>query len=362
MSLAQSVEQPSVNETLRSLRARFTTALCEYLAKPGEAGLLQAYRLGREALLQNASIADFTSIYADALDNAFLKPEISGNRLHAMRKGAEFLAESLAPFEMALRGYQEANQKLRQFNLTLEQRVAERTRELTEANRLKDEFLMTVSHELRTPLTAIVGWTARLRKNLDDPRKLEQALGAIETSSKAEMQIVEDLLDVSSIITGKLRLNTGPVDLAEVIMSAVEVISPAAEAKHIQLNSRLKAAQALVAGDFGRLRQVLWNLLSNSVKFTPEGGCVEIRLSREENHVEVNVCDTGAGIDPEFLPHVFDRFRQADGSSTRQHGGLGLGLAIVRYLVELHGGHVLAESPGEGKGAMFTVRLPLKVK
>jgi PAS domain S-box-containing protein len=237
----------------------------------------------------------------------------------------------------------------------------ERTRLLREAqaaNRLKDEFLATLSHELRTPLNAIVGWSRLLLTGNLGAEASRNALEAIARNAKAQTQIVEDVLDISRIITGKLRLDLRPTALDAVVGAAVDAIRPAAEAKGVVLATQSDGDTGLVMGDADRLQQVAWNLLSNAVKFTPRDGRVELRVSRVEPHVEITVADTGAGIAPEFMPYVFDRFRQADSSTTREHGGLGLGLAIARQLVELHGGSIMAESPGEGGGATFTVRLP----
>jgi PAS domain S-box-containing protein len=230
-----------------------------------------------------------------------------------------------------------------------------------EANQIKDEFLATISHELRTPLSAILGWTALLRDGILDQSKARQALEIIERNAKTQAQLIEDLLDVSRIVTGKLRLDVRPVMLASVIESAVSAVKPMAEAKDIRLQSTLDSNAGPVFGDAGRLQQVVWNLVNNAIKFTPRGGRVQIRLERINSHLEIAVSDTGIGIPIEFLPQVFDRFRQADSGTTRQHGGLGLGLAIVRQLVELHGGRVSAESAGEGQGSTFRVRLPLMV-
>ncbi|HYY98551.1 MAG TPA: PAS domain S-box protein, partial [Pyrinomonadaceae bacterium] len=232
-------------------------------------------------------------------------------------------------------------------------------RKAQEANRLKDEFLATVSHELRTPLTAILGWASMLRKTEFDRRTAQNALETIERNARAQSQIIDDLLDVSRIVTGKLRLDVRQVEPASFIDAAVESVRPAAEAKGVRLSKALDTGPVVLSGDPARLQQVVWNLLTNAVKFTPRGGRVELRLAREGSQFEITVSDTGAGISPEFLPYVFDRFRQADSSTTRRHGGLGLGLAIVRHLVELHGGTVRAESEGEGRGSSFTVTLPV---
>jgi signal transduction histidine kinase/ActR/RegA family two-component response regulator len=228
-----------------------------------------------------------------------------------------------------------------------------------DASRLKDEFLATVSHELRTPLTAVLGWSRLLRGGQLDEQAAAHALEIIERNARSQNQLIEDLLDVSRIITGKLRLDVRPVESASFIEAAIEAVSPAAEAKDIRLQKVMDTGLSSVAGDPARLQQVVWNLLSNAIKFTPKGGSVMVRLERVDSHVEISVTDSGDGIREEFLPYVFDRFRQADGTTTRQHGGLGLGLAIVRQLVEMHGGTVGAESGGEAKGATFTVKLPL---
>lgn len=231
-------------------------------------------------------------------------------------------------------------------------------REAEEASRLRDEFLTTVSHELRTPLTAILGWVQLLRGGRLPPDKHGRALETIERNARAQAQLIEDLLDVSSIMAGKLRLEVTAVDLPAIIEAALETVRPAAEAKGLHLRASL-TADCPVMGDTQRLHQVVWNLLANAVKFTPQGGQVHVQLARHEASVEVTVTDTGVGIDPEFQPHAFRRFRQANGATTRAHGGLGLGLSIVRQLVELHGGTVRVFSEGVGRGASFTVRLPL---
>ncbi len=228
-----------------------------------------------------------------------------------------------------------------------------------ESSRLKDEFLATISHELRTPLNAILGWTRILNSGKLPPEDAFKALQTVERNARVQAQLIDDLLDVSRIITGKLRIDVRPVNPAVFAEAAIEAVKPAAAAKDIRIRKVFDSDAAAVAGDAVRLQQVIWNLLSNAVRFTPHGGRVEVALQRVDSHVQVRVSDTGQGIAPEFLPHVFDRFRQADQASTRQHGGMGLGLAIVRHLVELHGGSVAAESEGLGKGATFIVRLPI---
>ena len=228
-----------------------------------------------------------------------------------------------------------------------------------ETNRLKDEFLATVSHELRTPLGAILTWTRVLRGGKLEAAVLERGIEVIDRNAKAQAQLVGDLLDMSRVITGKLRLELHPLDLRAVVTATLESLAPAAQAKAIEITSRVPSLPVPVLGDPERLHQVLGNLLGNAIKFTPKSGRVAVRLERAGTEAEITVRDTGKGINPTFLPHVFDRFRQADSSTTRSHGGLGLGLAIVRNLVVLHGGSVRADSPGEGGGATFTVTLPL---
>ena len=226
-------------------------------------------------------------------------------------------------------------------------------------NQLKDEFLSTASHELRTPLNAILGWSQILRSNRVDEATMNRALETIERNARSQAELINDLLDISRIIIGKIRLNVQMVELLPVIEAAIDTVRPAADAKNIRLQSVLDPAAGPVLGDSERLQQIVWNLLSNAIKFTPKRGRVQVCLQRINSHIEIIVTDTGQGISAEFLPYVFDRFRQADSSITRSFGGLGLGLAIVRQLVELHGGTVHAESPGEGQGATFTVKLPL---
>lgn len=230
--------------------------------------------------------------------------------------------------------------------------------QLTQTNRMKDEFLAVLSHELRSPLNAILGWLVLLRTRKLDAARTAQAMETIERNARAQAQLVEDLLDVSRIIQGQMRLKVEAVDLVSVIKAAIDTTRTAAEAKNICVRSLLEKEAGHVFGDPVRLQQIVWNLLSNAIKFTPEQGSVQIQLECVEPHVMITVTDTGTGISPEFLPYVFDRFRQADSSTTRSHSGLGLGLAIVRHLVELHGGTVSASSNGVGLGATFSVKLP----
>jgi signal transduction histidine kinase len=223
---------------------------------------------------------------------------------------------------------------------------------------MKDEFLMTVSHELRTPLTAIYGWARVLATKEMPPDEQSRAIAAIERNAHAQTRLIDDLLDVSRAISGKLRVEPKPVNAAEVVRAAVETLAPAVAAKNIRLDTSFEAGLPTIAADPDRLQQIVWNLLSNAIKFTPDGGTIRVALARADSHVELTVADDGAGVAADFLPHVFERFRQEDTGTRRRYGGLGLGLAIVRHLVELHGGSVSAESPGEGRGATFRVLLP----
>lgn len=289
-----------------------------------------------------------------------------------------------SPAQLALTNQEieESRRRIQAINVELEQRVEERTSQLEAsnrtkdellrreqiiraeaeaANRAKDEFLSILSHELRTPLNAILGWSTMLRqKNLSED-KVARALETIERNAKSQAQLIEDILDISRIITGKLRLRVRPVNLVPVIESAIESVQLAAEAKSIRLQSVLDSEAGPLLGDADRLQQVVWNLLSNAVKFTPKDGRVQISLQRVNSHVEITVSDTGVGISSDFLPFVFDRFSQHDSTTTRSYGGLGLGLAIVRQLVELHGGTVTVVSPGVGQGTTFTVKLPVMI-
>ena len=287
----------------------------------------------------------------------------------------------------------ETNQKLDNLNLTLERRVEERTgrlrqavadleREIAErkrvekeredllvrersaraeaerANRLKDEFLATLSHELRTPMNSILGWITVLNNDRTNMETTSRALETIERNAKVQAQLIEDILDVSSIITGKFQLQTEPITLDPIVHAAADMLRPAMEAKNLTLRLEMQGEPVPVLGDATRLQQAVWNLLSNAVKFSAAAKEIVVTLQQEPDMVCLRVRDSGQGISPEFLPYVFDRFRQADGSTTRKHGGLGLGLAIVRHIIETHGGRVAAESKGTGQGATFTISLP----
>jgi PAS domain S-box-containing protein len=235
----------------------------------------------------------------------------------------------------------------------------EAKRQAEESSRAKDEFLATVSHELRTPMTAILGWTRMLITGQLSPDRLQRAIETIDRNARSQAQLVEDLLDVSRIVSGRLRIEYKTVDMAAVIAAAVESLRPAADAKRIHVRTVLSSGAGPVRGDTERLQQIVWNLLSNAIRFTPAAGTVQIELQRVESQIELRVIDSGIGIAPNFLPYIFDRFTQADSSITRSHGGLGMGLAIVKSLVELHGGVVAASSPGEDQGSVFTLKLPV---
>jgi signal transduction histidine kinase/ActR/RegA family two-component response regulator len=263
------------------------------------------------------------------------------------------LAAVLSSVESALRS------RARQYELREVLIALNEAREQADAiNRVKDEFLATLSHELRTPLNAMLGWASMLRSGQVQGPLAARAIEIIERNARAQHAVVSDLLDVSRIITGKLSLSASPSAVVPLLMAAIDTIGPAAEAKQVTVRTHIESGEAMVIGDQMRLHQVFWNMLSNAIRFTPSGGSVDIHLRLEADQVIVSVSDTGIGIDAAFLPLVFDRFRQADSTTTRLHGGLGLGLAIVRHIVELHGGRVEARSDGVGHGATFTIWLP----
>ncbi|MDQ2974852.1 MAG: ATP-binding protein [Acidobacteriota bacterium] len=277
------------------------------------------------------------------------------SNLDARLRAIAQLQQKARSLEAEVAERQQAEERL-QLSLIAEQMARA---EAETANRMKDEFLATVSHELRTPLNAIIGWSHLIRSGSLDQATLVRAVETIDRNAKSQAQLIEDILDVSRMITGKLRLNNEPVDIASVINAAIDSVQLAVDSKNLQLEVTLDPSARHTLGDSSRLQQVVWNLLANAIKFTPSGGRIEVKVKRAGDDLQIRVSDTGQGISPEFLPFIFDRFRQADGTTTRAHGGLGLGLAIVRHLVELHGGTIRAESAGEGNGSTFTVRLPL---
>ena len=301
----------------------------------------------------------------------FIEPHSSVCSAHSRVIPAESYA-SLDDQDARLRAIALLQQKAKSLEIEVNQRrlVEERLRlalsgeqiaraEAETANRMKDEFLATVSHEIRTPLNAIIGWSHLLRSGRLDEATTARAMETIDRNAKAQAQLIEDILDVSRVITGKLRLHNESVDIASVINAAIDSVQLAIDSKDLHLEVTLDPSARHTFGDAGRLQQVVWNLLSNAIKFTPSGGRIEIKVERAEGNMQLRVGDTGCGIGPDFLPFIFDRFRQADGTTTRRHGGLGLGLAIVRHLVELHGGSIKAASEGDGAGATFTITLPL---
>jgi signal transduction histidine kinase/ActR/RegA family two-component response regulator len=310
------------------------------------------------------------SVVSPLLDLAAIARRISAGRDYTLRaapRSSDEVGVVVYAFNDMLDAIAERTSELSKSNRDLEREIEERKKVETErtaalarerdANRLKDEFLATLSHELRTPLNAVLGWARVLRATQVEPATRDRALESIERNARAQARLIEDLLEISRIVTGKLRLQMQDVDLAAIVEAAVEVVQPAAAAKHITLDVQIARRPALTAGDADRLQQIVWNLLSNAVKFTPPDGRVAVRLDQPGGY-RLTVTDSGAGIEPPFLPFVFEPFRQADGSASREHGGLGLGLAIAKQLVELHGGTIEARSDGRGTGATFEVRLP----
>jgi signal transduction histidine kinase/CheY-like chemotaxis protein len=280
---------------------------------------------------------------------------VAGDSVKWVRELAELEFDSAGALISGFGTVQDITERKR-----LEEELRDKADRLAEANRLKDEFLATLSHELRTPLQAILGWSHMLALGPLEPETTQRAMASISRNAQSQAQLVADILDVSRIITGKLSIDVESVDLRPVVANAVESIRPAAAAKRLDLQVALEDRPACVSGDTGRLQQVIWNLLSNAVKFTPAGGRVSVAVEGLGSQIRIQVKDSGIGIPPAFLPYVFDRFSQVDSSTTRRHGGLGLGLAIVRHLVELHGGTVRAESEGEGRGTTFTILLPMR--
>jgi signal transduction histidine kinase/CheY-like chemotaxis protein len=350
----------------------FDAEVCDTMAHLAAAVSDEA---GALLVAEEALTPDALKLLVDTLDH---QPAWSDIPLIVLA-GGEFTASSLRPLNVLgpIRNVMILERPVRRLILTRTVAIALRSRrrqlELRAyideradllrreqlANRMKDEFLMTVSHELRTPLTAIYGWARMLVTGQIRDDQRQRAIEIIERNAQAQTQLVNDLLDVSRAISGKVRLDVRTVDLGHVMSAAVESMQPAADGKDIRLETIVDPRVPAIHGDRERLQQVVWNLVSNAIKFTPAGGRVQLRVRRLGAHAEIAVCDTGSGIDAQFLPYVFDRFRQGDAGTTRQHGGLGLGLAIVRHLVELHGGTVRVESAGAGQGTTFRVRLPL---
>ena len=305
-----------------------------------------------------ASVESAIAALQEGAYDYLVKPCDIENMKHTIRRGVEHRRLMLAE--------QKARTDLEQLNLDLERRITERTAELTrlnaelaDANRAKDVFLATLSHELRTPLTPVVGWIKLLRSgNLDD-KSVIQALDAIERNAWLQSRLIDDLLDTSRIATGKLHFEPKPTDLNTIVNAAIDTVRAAAASRNIELSVDLSSLPLIVMGEPVRLQQIAWNLLSNAIKFTEPGGKVSVTTDRDDIYVRLTVVDTGVGIEPDFLPHVFDRFKQADGSTSRRHGGLGLGLAIADALAKMHGGLIEAASEGVGKGACFTLSVEL---
>jgi signal transduction histidine kinase len=305
-----------------------------------------------------ASVESAIAALQEGAYDYLVKPCDIDSMKHTIRRGVEHRRLMLAE--------QKARTDLEQLNLDLEKRIVERTAELTrlnaelaEANRAKDVFLATLSHELRTPLTPVVGWIRLLRSGNLDEKSVAQALDAIERNAWLQSKLIDDLLDTSRIATGKLHFEPKPTDLNVITRAAIDTVRASAASRNIDLSVTLWPSTLVVMGEPVRLQQIAWNLISNAIKFTEPGGKVTVTTRNEGPQARLVVTDTGIGIDPEFLPHVFDRFRQADGSTSRRHGGLGLGLAIADALAKMHGGKILAESKGTGKGACFTLHVEL---
>jgi signal transduction histidine kinase/ActR/RegA family two-component response regulator len=326
------------------------------------AALLVAGRIERTIAAPLLALADTAHAVSTGHDDS---------RIRAPAAAGDEIGSVVDAFNAMLDRIDERSRELSKTNAELEREVIERRRVEAErtaalererdANRLKDEFLATLSHELRTPLGAVLGWARVLRTTRVNEGMRERALEVIERNARAQAHLIEDLLEISRIVAGKPTLKVRSVDLAEIVDGAVEVVRPAAAAKGIDLVTEVAVRPAVTSGDPDRLQQIVWNLVSNAVKFTPPNGTAKVRLMKRDGFC-LEVSDTGQGIDPAFLPHVFDAFRQADGTTTREHGGLGLGLTIARQLAELHGGTITAASPGVGRGSTFVLQLPSVVR
>jgi signal transduction histidine kinase len=312
-----------------------------------------ALRRQMQTLAASAAAALLVSALIGAILSLRLQRSVAGP-ITALAETADRVADGQA-FHLRARKTtdDEVGRLVLAFNAMLDQ--------IQRQDRMKDEFLATLSHELRTPLNATLGWLQILQKTGPDATRIERALSSIERNARAQQRVVEDLLDISRIVTGRLQMTSEVVDLRTVLAAAIDVVSESALRKPLALRTSAPTVPCLVSGDPGRLQQAFWNLLSNSIKFTPANGTVSATLSPAEQGYELTVTDTGIGIAPEFLPHVFDRFQQADGSTTREHSGLGLGLAIVKEIATLHGGTINATSAGTGKGATFVLWLPALV-
>ncbi|HEX5888101.1 MAG TPA: response regulator [Pyrinomonadaceae bacterium] len=355
----------SGNEAVALLaNAEYDLVLTDLHMEGGE-GLMVLHEIRRNApftisvvLTGFASVESAIAALQEGAYDYLVKPCDIETMKHTIRRGVEHRRLMLAE--------QKARKDLEQLNLDLEQRIAERTAELTrlnvelaEANRAKDVFLATLSHELRTPLTPVVGWIKLLRSGNLDGKSIAQALDAIERNAWLQARLIDDLLDTSRIATGKLQFEPRPTDLNFTVKAALETVRAMAAARNIDLSVTLSPAMLVVMGEPVRLQQIAWNLISNAIKFTDPGGKVTVKTETQSREARIIVSDTGIGIASDFLPHVFDRFRQADGSTSRRHGGLGLGLAIADALAKMHGGRLEAQSEGVGKGSTFTFHIGL---
>ncbi len=359
-----------MTRNIRSAIIRYGLALASLVLILAVSNVLQAilpFRLDLTSLIIIAMIASawylglgpglMLAIILEVILDYFTRPPIAF-RTAAIVFNRMVLFTSVVWFASSRRKAErhlQAQRELLEQSLRREQLARQQAED---ADRLKDEFLATVSHELRTPLSAILGWSAMLNMGELEEQNTKTGLQVIERNAKAQAEIIGDILDMSSIVTGKMRINARPVDLSAIVRAAVSTLQLAAAAKGITVSLSQNGTGDCVSGDPDRLQQIVWNLIANAIKFTPQGGNVAVQLTAVASQLELKVSDNGIGISPEFLPHVFERFRQADSSTTRTHGGLGLGLAIVRHLVELHGGTVLAASDGVGKGSTFTVLVP----
>lgn len=361
------VNMPGMNgletaELLRQHRNGRHTPIIMVTAYADDVQSARGYELGVVDYIQVPVIAPVMRAKVGVFLDLYLTRAALARANHELESRVEQRTSELLAINERLQG--EIEERLRAENEREELLARERLLrgQAEELSRLKDEFLATMSHELRTPLNAIFGWITLLRSRRLDEATQARALETIERNARSQKRLIEDLLDVSRIVTGKIALELGDVVPRRVIEGAIATMQPAAQAKDVRIVPLLGEVTGVLRGDPARLQQIVCNLLSNAIKFTAPGGRVEVELAMSGDHVQISVADTGQGIKPEFLPHVFERFRQEDGSISRRHGGLGLGLAIVRHLVDLHSGLVEAQSDGEGQGARFIVRLPMQAE